>query len=173
MSDYSDPAARRKFLKLLGGSVVLIPLASLTGCSGEKEAAPAAQPKAAGESAAKKAESAMEDAAATMKDKAEDAAATVKQEATETMDAMADKAEAAAGDVPRLSEDDPQAKALGYRHDASLVDGAKYPRYQAGQACANCALFQGQGGAEWARCSIFPGRQVNAKGWCSAYAPKG
>lgn len=152
MSDYSDPVdSRRKFLKLIGGGVVLIPLTGLSGCSGEKESpAPAPTP---------------EPAPAAEPEKAAEAPV---QEAAPEPASSGD----GTGGLPKLSEDDAQAKALGYVHDASQVDGGKYPRYQDGQACANCALFQ-DGGEEWAGCSIFPGRVVNAKGWCSAYAPKG
>ncbi len=69
-----------------------------------------------------------------------------------------------------LSETDPQAAALGYKADASKVDKAKNPKFATGQACANCALFQGSGAA--GACGIFPGKQVSAKGWCTAYAKK-
>ena len=79
---------------------------------------------------------------------------------------------AAAGELTPLSEDDPQARALAYVSDASTVDGTAYPQYQAGQICANCALFQGDENDAMAACSIFPGRLVDARGWCSVYAPK-
>ena len=78
----------------------------------------------------------------------------------------------ASADMPKLAMDDPQAKALSYVEDATSIDSAKQPRYQAGQACSNCALFQDSNGAEWAGCSIFPGKLVAAAGWCSVYAPK-
>ena len=71
-----------------------------------------------------------------------------------------------------LSEDDPQAEQLGYVDDASTVDASRYPRYEAGQLCSNCALYQGGDAAEGG-CPIFPGRSVKATGWCSAYAPTG
>ena len=71
----------------------------------------------------------------------------------------------------KLSEDDSQAKAFSYVHDASTIDSSQ-PRYQAGQVCANCALYQGADGDEWGACSIFPGKQVKATGWCNVYAPK-
>ena len=71
----------------------------------------------------------------------------------------------------KLSEDDSQAKAFRYVHDASTIDSSQ-PRYQAGQVCANCALYQGADGDEWGACSIFPGKQVKATGWCNVYAPK-
>ena len=42
----------------------------------------------------------------------------------------------------------------------------------ADQNCANCALIAGNDGDEWRPCQIFPGKLVNAKGWCSVWAPK-
>jgi len=74
--------------------------------------------------------------------------------------------------TPRLGEDDPAAQALGYRHDATRVDGKKFTRYRAGQTCSNCQLFQGQAAAAWGSCPIFGGKQVDAKGWCNAYVKK-
>jgi hypothetical protein len=71
-----------------------------------------------------------------------------------------------------VQESDANAQALGYRTDASKVDRAKYPKFQAGQACANCQFFQGKAGDATAPCTIFAGKQVNAKGWCSAYVRK-
>ncbi|MGH7262243.1 MAG: high-potential iron-sulfur protein, partial [Nitrospiraceae bacterium] len=41
-----------------------------------------------------------------------------------------------------------------------------------GQDCASCQLFQGKPGDAWGPCPIFPGKNVNAKGWCSAYIKK-
>lgn len=73
---------------------------------------------------------------------------------------------------PRLDEKDPQAQALGYRHDASRVDRKKFATYQPGQTCANCQQFQGKAGADWAPCTIFEGKEVHAKGWCSAWVKK-
>lgn len=74
--------------------------------------------------------------------------------------------------MPKLSEDDPQAKGLAYVHDATSIDAGKQPRYKAGQTCANCALFQAKDNADWGGCSIFAGKVVAAAGWCSVYAPK-
>lgn len=62
----------------------------------------------------------------------------------------------------QLSTDDPTAKALQYVH-ASAVEGAN---------CDNCMYIQGEAGAEWRPCAIFPGKTVNAKGWCSAWVKK-
>ena len=73
----------------------------------------------------------------------------------------------------KVAESDPQAAALGYKADAGKVDKAKFPKFAAGQNCANCALYQGKGSDAYANCAIFPGKQVAGKGWCSAYAKKG
>lgn len=81
-------------------------------------------------------------------------------------------APAEASGLPHLSEDNAQAKALAYRHDATTVDKAANPRYAQGQLCSNCALYLGKPGSEWGGCSIFPGKAVNANGWCNVYAPK-
>jgi len=72
----------------------------------------------------------------------------------------------------QVDEKDPTAQSLGYKHDASKVDKAKFPKYAAGQTCSNCQLFQGKPGDAWGPCPIFGGKNVNAKGWCSAYVKK-
>ncbi|MFP3646007.1 high-potential iron-sulfur protein [Paraburkholderia sp. SIMBA_054] len=75
-------------------------------------------------------------------------------------------------DAPVLPESDPTALGLGYKTDAARVDKAKFPKYQAGQTCANCQLFQGKPGDAMGPCTIYGGKLVNAKGWCSAYVKK-
>lgn len=133
---------RRRFLKIVGGSAVLVPIVGLTACSGGKDKTPAS---------------------AAEKPKA------MQAESESTAPA---EAPAKASGMPQLSEDDPQAKSLTYVHDATTIDSANQPRFKAGQNCANCALFQGKANQEWAGCSIFPGKAVNAAGWCTVYAPK-
>lgn len=64
-----------------------------------------------------------------------------------------------AQDEPQLDESDPQAQALGYVHQ-SATDG---------QTCSNCQLYQGEAGSEWGPCAIFPGKSVNANGWCKSW----
>jgi hypothetical protein len=71
--------------------------------------------------------------------------------------------------VRRVDEQDPAALGLGYRHDAANVDRKKFVRYQEGQTCSNCRLYQGKDGAEWGACPIFAGKLVAATGWCNAY----
>ncbi len=78
--------------------------------------------------------------------------------------------------LPKLAEDDPMAIGVGYKNDAATIDTVKYPKRAgeegAKQLCENCALYSGETDAEWGKCTIFAGKQVNAKGWCSVWAPK-
>jgi hypothetical protein len=80
-------------------------------------------------------------------------------------------ATAATAPGPLVDEKDPQAAALGYVAAASKADKAKFPKYADGQACSNCALYQG-GTAEQGGCPLYPGKQVLSKAWCSAYNKK-
>ena len=68
---------------------------------------------------------------------------------------------AVAGDLPQLDPNDATAQALAYTHQ-STTDG---------QTCSNCQLFQG-GDAAWGPCAIFPGKEVNAQGWCKSWFAK-
>jgi hypothetical protein len=72
---------------------------------------------------------------------------------------------ARADELPRLEEDNAQAQAPGYRHDASEAD---HPKREEGPYCNNCQLFEGSSDDEWADCQIFPGKAVAGKGWCTA-----
>jgi hypothetical protein len=78
----------------------------------------------------------------------------------------------ATAQASHVDENAAAAIALGYKHDASKVDAKKYPAYAAGKNCANCTLFQGKAGDPWAACGALGGKQVNAKGWCIAWAKK-
>ena len=71
-----------------------------------------------------------------------------------------------------VDEKDAQAAALGYVAEAKRVDVKKYPKFAAGQNCANCALYQGKPGDKAGACPLFAGKQVAAAGWCSAWAKK-
>ena len=72
-----------------------------------------------------------------------------------------------------VTENDPQAIALGYKADANNVDKTTQPKYAAGQVCSNCALYQGAAGSAAGNCPLFAGKQVSGKAWCSAWAKKG
>ena len=80
--------------------------------------------------------------------------------------------DASAQDLPKIEESDPIAQALKYVHDSDSVDPAQRAHPAAEQNCTNCALVQGADGEEWRPCQIFPGKLVNASGWCSVWAPK-
>jgi len=80
--------------------------------------------------------------------------------------------EAQAEDLPHLSMDDPMAKAMKYTNDWATVDPSARNNPAPEQHCSNCALIQGNEGDEWRPCQIFPGKLVNANGWCSVWAPK-
>jgi High potential iron-sulfur protein len=75
---------------------------------------------------------------------------------------------AEADELPHLSPNDPLAKALTYTEDASTTTVATHAP---GSACANCNFFQGGSGA-FGACQLFPGKTVNAKGWCAGYVKK-
>jgi hypothetical protein len=71
-----------------------------------------------------------------------------------------------------VDEKDPQAAALGYVQDTGKVDEKKFPKHSAQQTCGGCALGQFKASEAWGNCPLFAGRQVSAKGWCSAWAKK-
>ena len=81
-------------------------------------------------------------------------------------------ARTASAQAAKLEETDPQAVALGYRHDATKVDAKKFPAYASGHNCANCQLFQGKPGEALGACGAMGGKLVNAKGWCVAWVKK-
>ncbi len=135
----STTEERRRFLKIVGGSAVLMPVLGISACSGGDKKAPAA--------------------------------ATPKADKAPAVESAAE-APAKPSGMPKLAEDDPQAKSLAYVHDAADIDAAMQPRFKTGQVCSNCALYQGKADDEWAACSIFPGKAVKGTGWCTVYAPK-
>ena len=77
-----------------------------------------------------------------------------------------------AAEQPHLDEKDSLAVAMGYVHDAKKVDAAKVPQFKKGSNCANCLQIQGKDGDEWRGCNIFPGKLVNANGWCKVWVVK-
>lgn len=71
----------------------------------------------------------------------------------------------------RLSPNDPQAIPYGYVENAKQADVKRFPAYKAGQICANCNFIQARYGF-YRPCEIFPKKNVNEKGWCSAWIKK-
>lgn len=170
---------RRRFLRLFGAAAAALPITVLTGCSDEPAPAPAADKAAAPpqpppqQSQSPSADSSAQQATAEVAEQVSDASAedTIAQAAQ-----PAGNGAPAATELQQLSLDDPSAQALGYQHNAADVDLQKYPQRAKDQAanhyCSNCALFQGADGDEWGPCALFPGKLVNANGWCSGYAPR-
>lgn len=159
---------RRQLLKWMGGSVALLSIGGLSACSDSgsepataaKKPEPKPQPRPEPKPAAKPAAQPAEQTASS---------------AAQPTEAQAPSPQASGSpgsDLPKLAEANPQAQALGYKNDTKTVDAGRYPNHAPDQACANCALYSGQAGQEWGPCGIFPGNQVNANGWCSAYNRK-
>jgi hypothetical protein len=73
----------------------------------------------------------------------------------------------------KVAAKDATAVALGYVSDAKRVDKAASPTYQAGASCSSCSWYQGKpadpaGGP----CTFFPGKNVDANGWCRMWNKK-
>ncbi len=80
--------------------------------------------------------------------------------------------QAMAQQLKKMDETEKQAVTLGYTHDATKVDGKKWPKFVAGSSCSNCKAFIGKPGQEWGECSLIDDRMVKSTGWCSSYVKK-
>jgi hypothetical protein len=69
----------------------------------------------------------------------------------------------------KLDENSSQAKALDYHADASKVTN---PKRKSDQFCNNCQFYQGKAADASAPCTVFQGKLVAAKGWCSTWVAK-
>jgi hypothetical protein len=176
--DQLPGTSRRRMLEIMGTAAVALPVLGLSACGGEKESAkpaassaPAAKIDAMAKEATQSMEAAAEKTSAAVDDAMQDASAAAEDMAQEVADegkaAMDTIASDASGAMAKLDENGAQAMGLGYRHDATTVENA---RYKSGQQCSNCALYQG-GDSAWGGCPLFTGKQVKATGWCSAYSP--
>jgi hypothetical protein len=164
---------RRRVLELMGMTALAVPVLGLQACGGGDDtgSAASAAPEPAALKPAPKAEASMaESINKTMESAKEDVAESMdmaEQKVDETIDqAMTESKTIATDAMAKVDEAGGQAVGLGYRHDATTVENA---RYKAGQQCSNCVLYQG-GDSEWGGCPLFAGQQVKATGWCSAYA---
>ena len=77
-----------------------------------------------------------------------------------------------AGSLPHVSPTDSVAVALSYHESAKTVEAAKFPNFKPGQECSNCLQLTGKAGDAWRPCNLFPGKVVNAGGWCKVYVKK-
>lgn len=82
------------------------------------------------------------------------------------------QAKPAAGKLPLISVDDPQAKALGYVLDTTKVDQKANPMHKPDQKCSNCLHWGGAPTDPTASCAIFGGKGVVGPGWCKVWAKK-
>ena len=76
------------------------------------------------------------------------------------------------GGIQRLNQDDPVARSLLYREDTRQVpaEHALAASHKPENKCANCVHLRGNAADQWRPCPVFPGRLVNAGGWCSVWA---
>ena len=78
---------------------------------------------------------------------------------------LASMATRGAQSPPLLEESDPAAKAEQYVGDASKAKGAP-----PGALCSNCSIYSGADGAASGTCTLFPGKLVQAGGWCKSWS---
>jgi hypothetical protein len=71
-----------------------------------------------------------------------------------------------------LRADDPVARALAYFPNSKNVpdDNPLAASHEPSQTCATCIHVREETGDGTRRCPMFPGRLVNAEGWCSLWA---
>lgn len=72
---------------------------------------------------------------------------------------------------PELRAADPVARSLLYYPNTLDVpaDNPLAARHQPEQTCAGCMHVRGVAGERLRPCPMFPGKQVNANGWCSVW----
>lgn len=71
----------------------------------------------------------------------------------------------------KVSDSDPLAVALGYVSGAAKADPRPTPARQPGAKCANCSWYAPKPpGVAAGLCNYFPGKLVDANGWCRMWA---
>jgi len=80
---------------------------------------------------------------------------------------------AGSSDERLVRADDPVARAVAYYPNTTAVpeDHPLAVTHTPAQKCANCINVRGNAGEPIRECPTFPGRRVNADGWCSIWAP--
>jgi hypothetical protein len=77
------------------------------------------------------------------------------------------------GALQKLDPKDPQAVSLGYVDETTMVDKTKFPKHDNTQMCSGCQFYQtAQEAGAIAPCTIFGGKAVSAKGWCSSWVKR-
>lgn len=175
---HAAPGSRREFLLVFGGAALSLPL---LGCAPEEAEPPPTSdgdPRDQGtdepvprDQAASELGQQPGQAGGRDPEAAQPADGTQQQGSEPSQSVPPD-----AADMPKLEESDAMAQALGYKHDASDVNLEQFPsRGDPGAAdefCRNCIHYQAPPEQQWAPCTIFPGKLVNADGWCSAWAAR-
>jgi hypothetical protein len=64
-----------------------------------------------------------------------------------------------AADAVKVDPEGAQAKALKYVHQSEVED----------QLCKGCQLYSDSDTEGWGNCAIFPGKVVDANGWCASW----
>ena len=72
----------------------------------------------------------------------------------------------------RRTEREAYAKFANPRADGERENARDAKGASPGSNCANCGLYQGANGSARGPCSLFPGKEVKAAGWCSSWAPQ-
>ena len=154
---------RRNFIFGTTAFLSAVSIFKLTGCSKE-ESSPASTASSGSTKPETKSIVSDEVQAAPeemVRDEMVEAEAPAKEEMPEKESSTSSNEE-----VARVSEDDPTAVSLNYVHDASKASS----RTMDDATCNSCQFFSGD--SDWGPCSIFTGKEVSAKGWCSAWSKK-
>ncbi len=69
----------------------------------------------------------------------------------------------------KFDESEPKAVSLGYKHDSTQVDKARFPKHSPAEKCNNCMAWLGKPADPWAECDLTADRPVANAGWCSSY----
>lgn len=171
----AQPGSRREFLLVFGGAALSLPL---LGCAPEEADPP---PTSDGNPRDRGTDDPVppDQAASELGQRPDQVGGPDSQSGQPGGEQSPDRAQSAppdAADMPKLEESDAMAQALGYKHDASDVNLEQFPsRGEPGAAdefCHNCIHYQAPPEQQWAPCTIFPGKLVNADGWCSAWAAR-
>lgn len=174
---HAHPGSRRTFLWILGGAALSLPL---LGCTPEEAEPPPTSDNNPGDPGTDNPVP-RDQAASELGQRPEQVGGQTPDQAGGQQPASGQPASQQAPtspstDLPKLEESDAMARALGYKHDASEVDLEQFPSrgqpVKANEFCHNCVHFQAPAQQQWAPCTIFPGKLVNADGWCSAWAAK-
>lgn len=74
-----------------------------------------------------------------------------------------------------VSESDPVANAIGFKHDIKDIDYAKFPQRKKPEAknqfCKSCSLYTSVNEG-WGKCQMLTTGLVAADGWCGSWNKK-